>query len=166
MFGKHHTLKRLSVGFAIVASVAVVAVPSALGAHAARAHSQACQTGTGWITVIDEQGIANLEPTGQASRTDTLACTAAADGMRSPYAGWVMMPDETGVPWLYPAGLSPLTSTQQCAQAQAAPAADTRISEGANVSASPTMRSPYPGWVIVTDETGVPWLYPIGQAGN
>jgi hypothetical protein len=28
------------------------------------------------------------------------------------------------------------------------------------------MRSPYPGWLIITDDTGVPWLYPVGQAGN
>jgi hypothetical protein len=33
MFGKHHTLKQLSVGIAVAASLAVVAVPSALGAH-------------------------------------------------------------------------------------------------------------------------------------
>jgi len=33
MFGKHNTLKQLSAGFAAVASVAVVAVPSALGMH-------------------------------------------------------------------------------------------------------------------------------------
>jgi hypothetical protein len=26
------------------------------------------------------------------------------------------------------------------------------------------MQSPYPGWVIVVDEQGVPWLYPIGFA--
>jgi hypothetical protein len=33
MFGKHHTLKHCSVGIAAAASVAVVAVPSALAAH-------------------------------------------------------------------------------------------------------------------------------------
>ena len=33
MFGRHHTLKQLSVGIAVAASLAVVAVPSALGAH-------------------------------------------------------------------------------------------------------------------------------------
>jgi hypothetical protein len=33
MFGKHHTLKQLSAGVAVAASVAVVAVPSALGMH-------------------------------------------------------------------------------------------------------------------------------------
>jgi hypothetical protein len=33
MFGKHHTLKQLSAGVALAASVAVVAVPSALGMH-------------------------------------------------------------------------------------------------------------------------------------
>ena len=33
MFGKHHTLKHLSVGIAAAASIAVVAVPSALAAR-------------------------------------------------------------------------------------------------------------------------------------
>jgi len=33
MFGKHHTLKQLSAGVAVAASVAVVSVPSALGMH-------------------------------------------------------------------------------------------------------------------------------------
>ncbi len=33
MFCKRHTLKQLSVGIAVAASLAVVAVPSALGAH-------------------------------------------------------------------------------------------------------------------------------------
>ncbi len=33
MFGKHHTLKQLSTGIAVAASLAVVAAPSALGAH-------------------------------------------------------------------------------------------------------------------------------------
>ena len=33
MFGKHHTLKQLSTGIAVAAFLAVVAVPSALGAH-------------------------------------------------------------------------------------------------------------------------------------
>jgi hypothetical protein len=33
MFGKHHTLKHFSVGIAAAASVAIVAVPSALAAH-------------------------------------------------------------------------------------------------------------------------------------
>ena len=32
MFGKHHTLKQFSAGVAVAASLAVVAVPSALGA--------------------------------------------------------------------------------------------------------------------------------------
>ena len=33
MFGMHHTLKQLSVGVAAAASVAIVAVPSALATH-------------------------------------------------------------------------------------------------------------------------------------
>lgn len=33
MFGTHHTLKQLSTGIAVAAFLAVVAVPSALGAH-------------------------------------------------------------------------------------------------------------------------------------
>jgi hypothetical protein len=33
MFGKHHTFKQLSAGVAVAASVAVIAVPSALGMH-------------------------------------------------------------------------------------------------------------------------------------
>jgi hypothetical protein len=33
MFGKHHTLKQFSAGIAVAATFAVVAVPSALGAH-------------------------------------------------------------------------------------------------------------------------------------
>jgi hypothetical protein len=43
--------------------------------------------------------------------------------------------------------------------AQAAPAGDQECTQ-----ASTTMQSPYEGWVIVTDEQGVPTLYPVGFA--
>jgi hypothetical protein len=45
--------------------------------------------------------------------------------------------------------------------AQAARAADQGCTQ---TSAATAMQSPYEGWVIVNDEQGVPWLYPIGYA--
>ncbi len=170
MFGKHHTLKQLSVGVAVAASVAVVAVPSALGmAQAHRAHASGCSTlqspGQGWVVVYDDQGVPTLEQTGQTACAEALACTpATAVAIRSPYPGWVIVTDDLGIPWLYPAGHTPSNASQECAQAPAAPAADAKTQ--ASVPASPVMPSPYPGWVTVNDDTGVPWLYPVGQAGS
>lgn len=45
--------------------------------------------------------------------------------------------------------------------AQAARAADQGCTQ---TSAATTIESPYAGWVIVNDEQGVPWLYPVGFA--
>ena len=163
MFGKHHTLKQLSVGVAVAASVAVVAVPSALGAH--RASVSGCATlqspGQGWVVVYDDQGIPTLEPTGQTACTEALSCApSAAVAIRSPYPGWVVVTDDLGIPWLYPAGQTPSNASQECAQAQAAPVAVAKPQP--SVPASPVTPSPYPGWVSVTDDTGVPWLSPVG----
>jgi hypothetical protein len=170
MFAKHHTLKQLSVGVAVAASVAVVAVPSALGmTQAHRADGSGCSTlqspGQGWVVVYDDQGVPTLEPTGQTSCTEALSCTpATAVAIRSPYPGWVIVTDDLGIPWLYPVGQTPSTASQECAQAQAAPAAGAKTE--ASVPAAPVMQSPYPGWVSVTDDGGDPWLYPVGQAGS
>ena len=45
--------------------------------------------------------------------------------------------------------------------AQAARADDQACTQ---TTAATTMQSPYPGWVIVIDEQGVPTLFPIGFA--
>ena len=89
-----------------------------------------------------------------AGAARTLACAATEPAQASPYKDWVNIADDTGVPWLYPAGNSGAVRQLNCAAqspAASAPAAPTTSS---------TSRSPYPGWVLVTDETGVPWLYP------
>ena len=163
MFGKYRMLK-VSGGIAVAASLAVIASPSALGA---RAHAQACQNeGTTWISVTDEQGIPNLEQVGQTACLAPLACTSSDEASSSPYPGWVSIADDTGVPWLYPAGSSLSANRQACSSAPAAPAANaaTAAEPGAAPS-QPTVQSPYPDWVFVTDDTGVAWLYPV-DAGS
>ena len=171
MFGKHHTLKQLSAGIAVAASLAVVAVPSALGmTQAHRSHRSGCSTlqssHQGWVVVNDDLGVPTLEPTGQTACTEALACPpAAAVPLRSPYSGWVIVNDDLGIPRLYPAGQTPAAaSQQQCAQAQAAPAANAGTQPSA--PASRVQPSPYPGWVIVNDDLGIPWLSPAGRAGR
>jgi hypothetical protein len=163
MFRKRHMLK-LSGGIAIAASLAVIAVPSALGAHK---DGPACQSGpAGWISVTDDQGVPYLEPVGQTACAAPLACTSAADAATSsPYPGWVSVTDDLGIPWLYQVSLSASADREACTPAPAAPAAAPTTGQPAAVPTGPIMQSPYPGWVIVTDENGVPYLEPIAQAG-
>jgi len=56
---------------------------------------------------------------------------------------WTRVVDEQGVPWLQ------LVDGTSCTNA-------------VTVSACGAQRSPYPGWVQITDEIGVPTLYRIG----
>jgi hypothetical protein len=164
MFGKHHTLRHLSAAITIAFAFAIVAAGSA---SAGRAHGKTCRDGTTWITVIDDQGVSTLEPTGKTTCTEALACTSATDrAMRSPYLGWVIVNDDLGIPWLYPVGQALSTASPECTQTPAAPATSASPVKPASAPTSPITPSPYPGWVFVTDDTGVPWLYPVGQAGS
>jgi hypothetical protein len=70
MFGKHHTLKQLSTGIAVAASLAVVAVPSALGAQDTwyrNAVSQAASRPS--VTFITDTLGGNGQVTGSAKAT-------------------------------------------------------------------------------------------------
>jgi hypothetical protein len=159
MFGKYRMLG-WSGGIAVAASLAIIAAPSALGA---RAHAQACQGGTNWISVTDEQGISNLQQVGQTACLASLACTSSEEATSSPYPGWVSVTDETGVPWLYPAGSNLSLDRQTCSSAPAAPAADATAGKPAAALSQPIVQSPYPGWVYVTDDVGVAWLVMAGS---
>ncbi len=95
-------------------------------------------------------------PLAQAAPTAPQACTQT-----SAYPGWVTVFDELGVPTLYPIKYAPF-SAQSCSQAPAqSGASGGQTSDGSATSTG--MKSPYPGWVIVIDEQGVPTLYPTGS---
>jgi hypothetical protein len=161
MSGMHHTLKQLSVGVAVAASLAVVAAPSAPAARTSNACTQLSQQSPypGWVSVTDEQGVPTLYLIGYAPDL-TPSCSSAdsvttfptqaplgADTIvKSPYAGWTVVTDEQGVPWLFPVA--------QTASFDRGSASET------------TIKSPDPGWAVVIDEQGVPWLYPIGRLFN
>jgi hypothetical protein len=160
MFSKRIRLKLFLGGIVVTAAIAVVGAP--LG-NAARSHKAACQESPGhWVSVTDDLGVPTLELVGATVCTDAVtgqACTASQSTQPSPYPGWVQVTDDTGVPWLYPAG-SGLTLSANCVQTNVTAS----LAAGSPAPASPqssTMALPYPGWVVVTDDQGVPWLQPV-----
>lgn len=165
-----HTNRRrstfCSVAFAAAAFLAAVAGPSALAApaHPARAIPGPCRATTTWITVTDDQGVTWLRPVGDASCTTALACAAAA----SSYPGWVSVTDDIGVPWLYPVAQYASIARLACATAPAASTTAAVQDVPAPVAPAdpPVSPAPYPGWVTVVDDQGVPWLEPAAVAGT
>jgi hypothetical protein len=81
MFGKHHTLKQLSAGVALAASVAVVAVPSALGMHDSWYRNAVSQTASRpSVTFITD----TLGGNGQAPQVSSYNPQAYVPGGSSP----------------------------------------------------------------------------------
>jgi hypothetical protein len=162
MLSTHRKLNGLMAAMAIAAAVAIMA---AAPANAARAQEQTCAGAPTWTTVIDEQGVPNLQQTSGTRCTSSLACATTTDtATASPYQGWVNVTDDTGVPWLYPANQFRATRQLACSTPEAP---DTSPSAATTTTATPTspiIHSPYGGWVIVTDENGVPFLYPSNEA--
>lgn len=162
---RHHTFtgrSRMSVRARVAtvfASALAVLAFAALPANAARAHTQSCSDGSGtWISVTDEQGVSWLVPAEQGRCTTESACSSTTT-LRSSSPGWVVVVDDLGVPWLYPTGSAPAVSAANCTQPQTTSSGEV----SATASAPPRLAaSPYPGWVVVTDDQGVPWLEPAG----
>jgi len=96
-------------------------------------------------------------PLAQATPNDAFTCTQA-----SPYPGWVSVLDEQGVPVLYQVGFASAIGLS-CSQAATQPGGSSDAQTAQRPGSDTTMRSPYPGWVVVIDEQGVPTLYPRGQ---
>ena len=160
MFSKRIRLKPFLGGIVVTAAIAAVGAP--LGT-AARSHQAACQENPGhWVSITDDLGVPTLELVGATVCTDAVtgqACAASQSTQPSPYSGWVQVTDDTGVPWLYPAG-SALTLSANCVQTNVAAS----VPDGSTPPASPQSSpppSPYPGWVDVPDDQGVPWLQPV-----
>jgi hypothetical protein len=99
-------------------------------------------------------------PLAQATPNDVFTCTQA-----SPYPGWVSVIDEQGVPVLFPVGYAPANGLS-CSQVAAQPGGSSDAQTAQHSGSDTTMRSPYPGWVVVIDEQGVPTLYPSGQVSG
>jgi hypothetical protein len=93
-------------------------------------------------------------PLAQASSSRSQACTPT--WVQSPYAGWVFVTDDQGVQYLEPIALAPQDG-QTCTLPTAPQAA------GSVVATTPVAgpKSPYPGWIVSTDDQGVPWLTQI-----
>ena len=162
MFSKHLRLNLFLGGIVVTAAIAVVGAP--LG-NAARSHKAARQEDPGhWVSVTDDVGVPTLELVGATVCTDAVtgqACTASQSTQPSPYPGWVQAVDDTGVPWLYPAGTAQ-TQSADCVQRNVtASVAAGSTAPAAPQSGPPPMMSPYPGWVVVPDDQGVPWLQPV-----
>jgi hypothetical protein len=155
---------KLFAAIAVAACVAVIAVPSALASPARTASGTACQTeGTHWITVTDDQGVPWLAPVDSNICTTAIGCDATAEAA-SPYPGWVSITDDDGVPWLYPALQNRSTTSTTCAPSADAPAVGTALTSAESVTTpDPILRSPYPGWIVVVDDQGVPWLEPVSR---
>ena len=146
---------------AVFASALAVLAFAALPANAARTHSQLCSDASGtWTSVTDEQGVSWLVPAGQGLCTTGLTCPSTTS-LRSPSPGWVVVVDDLGIPWLYPADSAPPLLAANCTQSHSAPSAEL----SATAPAPRRADSPYPGWMVVTDDQGVPWLEPAGQNG-
>ena len=146
----------------VFASALAVLAFAALPANAARAQTQSCSDGSAtWVSVTDEQGVSWLVPAGQGRCTTESTCSSTTT-LTSSSPGWVLAVDDLGVPWLYPVGSVAPVLAGSCTQSQTtSPGLLSAVAPAApKVSASP-----YPGWVIVTDDQGVPWLEPTGQNG-
>ena len=108
MFGRHHMIKQLAGGFAIVAVAAVVAASSAsAGTNSSdRTRDKSCQGATsGWITITDDLGTAYLVQSPQTDCTTSIACTSTPQTPnQAPPTGWVSIVDDLGIPYLYPVG--------------------------------------------------------------
>ena len=99
-------------------------------------------------------------PLAQARGDDAGDCS----NVQSPSAGWVVVSDDQGVPYLYAVGAAPFQ--QSCAVAgSASEGADTQTAATLDRSSRScsTVRSPYPEWVVLNDDQGVPYLYPVGS---
>jgi hypothetical protein len=160
---RHHIFtgwSRMSVGARVVtlfASAFVVLAFAALPANAAHAHTQVCPDASGtWSSVTDDQGVSWLVPAGQSRCTTESTCPSTTT-LRSTSPGWVVVVDDLGVPWLYPIGSAAPVLAENCTRSQTTTAG--QLSEGPPASPKVTA-SPYPGWVVVTDDLGVPWLEP------
>jgi hypothetical protein len=158
MFGKHRILTQLAGAFAIAAVLATVAVSSAAAGTSSsdRTRGPACQgTGSTWITITDDLGIPSLQQTSPTACTDALICTpTAAAATRRAYPGWAFTPDENGRPWLVPAAKTGAAGSGACVLKQpGSGAAATTVTSG-TTPVRRIVRSPYPGWVYVTDEDG------------
>jgi hypothetical protein len=167
MFRKHHAVKHVAGGIAIVAVVAAIAVQSAAAGTSMRraAESQACQAGApGWISITDDLGVPSLQPVAPTACTDTVACTSTyVAATRSPYPGWVFVTDDLGLQSLYPAVMFDAVSTQTCDNVLAARATGVTTVQTVDTPPRPVLQSPYPGWVFVIDDLGIPYLEPISD---
>jgi hypothetical protein len=136
MFGTQHTLRHVGRSIAIAALVAVAAVPSALAGTSSpdRTRAQACQADAVWITITDDQGVGWLVPVAHGSCTVETACTSQVQ------PSWAFTTDDLGVPWLVPAAKAGAAS---CVLSDSKPAPAPKIT-----------KSPYPGWLLVTDGNG------------
>ena len=160
MFHVSHTMiRRLTVLAAVLVAVAVV---SPLASAKTRS-SQPCQPTAGhWISVTDDLGIPSLELVPGTRCTDAVDDAATTDscGPRSPYPGWVQVTDDLGIPYLVPTGSESAIPSCPVSSSAAAAATTTPTTQPA---ASQPMASPYPGWVVVVDDLGVPWLEAISS---
>jgi hypothetical protein len=158
MFAKHHILTQLSRALAIAAVLAAVAVSSAAAgtSSSGRTRDQACQGPVStWITITDDLGIPSLQQTGPTACTDALACTpTTAVATRSGYPGWAFTTDSLGRPWLVPVAKSEAAGSGPCLLKQPGSAAAATTVKSGTPANRRIVRSPYPGWVYVTDEDG------------
>lgn len=146
-------------------AAAVVALAAIAPIASAGTHTLACQESPAhWISVTDEQGVPSLELVGATTCTAALDTSDPCASQRSPYPGWVQVTDEIGVPTLYKIGFEPTTWTP-CADTSTAQATGVRstVTPGSKFNPLPPLASPYPGWVVVFDEQGVPNLEAISE---
>ena len=158
-FTTRSAVRRALVFGAVLAALAVAAPLT----NAARSQTLACREDPGhWVSVTDEQGVSTLTLVGKTVCTQAVTgpnCSPASQ--RSPYPGWVQVTDEIGVPTLYKAGFE--STSASCIETTAA---ETGTGPTASTSPQPRwpqLKSPYPGWVVVFDDQGVPTLEPISQ---
>jgi len=155
MFAKHRLYTLLAALFV----AAIIAGPSAFAASAPGGGS-GCEVSTTWVTITDDQGIPWLVPVDKNNCTSPLACAGAVSP--SPYPGWVSITDDLGIPWLVPASQGVLSTAKDCAPTQPA-ATSVAVSTNRPDPTPAVMPSPYPGWVIVVDDLGIPWLQPASS---
>jgi hypothetical protein len=144
MFGKQTKLTHIAQGIAVMAVLAIVAVPSALaGTNSA---GQTCASDPTWITITDDLGLSQLVPVPQSVCAAALPCTAVQ-------SGWVSVNDDLGVPFLVPTSPTSAAALGVCMLQDSAPAPATKITK-AKVAKAKITKSKYRGWVLITDTTG------------
>ncbi|HTZ04208.1 MAG TPA: hypothetical protein VMB53_00460 [Gaiellaceae bacterium] len=140
--------KALRAAFVVAVVLAAVAVVSPVASAKRRTLMPVCQPAAAhWISVNDDLGVPWLQFVPETRCTDATGASACPAGSLD--VSWVGIVDELGIPYLVPTGSAGDGSCRSAAVTAPQPGVP--------------LKSPYRGWVVVTDAQGTPKLVPLSD---